>query len=130
MRWKEVKEGVDVQNDSGDKTYGKSVVAGKQAIAQTAFSRFVLPLPVLFFPAIANYGLVKARLWPHKVPAAGKLIELALCCMSLTVALPLSIAMFRQRSVLSVDNMEEEFKELKDEKTGEKITHFFFNKGS
>ena len=52
MRHKELSEGIKVQNKEGDVTYGDSKVAAKKAISQTAVSRFLLPLPVLFFPAI------------------------------------------------------------------------------
>jgi hypothetical protein len=68
-------------------------VAGKKAIMETAVSRFVLPLPVLFFPAFANAILEKMRLWPKGV-ATGKFLELGLCICSLTFALPMSIALF------------------------------------
>lgn len=74
-------------------TYGKSKLAAKRAITETAVSRFVLPLPVLFFPAIMNYALVKVKLWPRNI-VAGKLLETVLCCTSLAVALPMSIALF------------------------------------
>lgn len=94
MRWKEVKDGIKVQNEKGDVTYGSSKKAGKKAIAETAFSRFFLPLPVLFFPAIGNFLLESVRLWP-KNPHAGKLIEMTLCMCSLTFALPMSIALFK-----------------------------------
>jgi hypothetical protein len=64
MRFKELQDGISIQNKEGDETYGKSKVAGQKAIKQTAISRFVLPLPVLFFPAIGNFLLEKIRLWP------------------------------------------------------------------
>jgi hypothetical protein len=60
---------------------------------ETAISRFILPFPVLFFPAVMNYGLERMRLWP-KNNVASKLLELVLCTGSLTVALPMSIALF------------------------------------
>ena len=82
-----------MQNQDGTVEYGKSIAAGKKAIMETALSRFVLPLPVLFFPALGNAVLEKMRLWP-KNQAAGKCIELALCICSLTFALPMSIALF------------------------------------
>lgn len=94
MRQKEMQDGINIQDESGQTTYGKSKIAAKRAIQETAVSRFVLPLPVLFFPAIMNYALVKVRLWPRNI-VAGKLLETALCCTSLAVALPMSIALFQ-----------------------------------
>lgn len=93
MRQKELKQGVTVTNKDGSKEYGKSKVAGKKAIQQTAISRIVLPVPVLCFPAIGNLLLTKMRLMPKSSNAA-KVIELILCGMSLTFALPMSIALF------------------------------------
>eukprot|EP00347_Sterkiella_histriomuscorum_P004262 403361121 len=127
MRSKEMRDGIQVQNKEGTETYGTSKVAAKQAISQTAFSRFVLPLPVLFFPAIANYALEKMHLWP-KGRVASKTLELLFCTMSLTVALPLSVAMFKQRGMINYDEIEEELKEIKNAK-GEQVREFYFNKG-
>jgi len=73
----------------------------------------VLPLPVLFFPAVGNFLLEKMRLWPKNI-AAGKAIELGLCICSLTFALPMSIALFEQRAMLQREQMDEEFREIID----------------
>jgi hypothetical protein len=75
----------------------------------------VLPLPVLFFPAVGNFVLEKMRLWPKNV-AAGKFIELGLCICSLTFALPMSIALFEQRAMLRREEMDEEFQYILDQK--------------
>ena len=128
MRSKEMKEGINIEDESGKVNYGKSVVAGKQAVLETAFSRFVLPLPVLFFPAIVNYGMERVGMWPRQVMAS-KLLELTLCIGSLTVALPMSIALFKQRSQLKLEDLESEFKELKTE-SGDLVKHVYYNKGS
>jgi len=74
-------------------SYGFSKVAGKTAILQTGISRFILPLPVLFFPALANFVLERMKLWPKGL-LASKFLELTLCMISLTVALPMSVALF------------------------------------
>ena len=74
-------------------TYGKSKVAGQTALLQTGISRFILPFPVLFFPALTNLGLVKLGLMP-KNNVACKMIEFTLCMMSLTVALPLACSIY------------------------------------
>jgi hypothetical protein len=86
-----------------------------------------LPLPVLFFPAFCNFGLVKAGLWP-KSAKAGKLLEFGLCITSLAIALPASIALFKSRASLPVEECEEKFWDLKTD-DGKKVTHVYFNKG-
>ena len=93
MRSKELKEGITVQNKEGTVDYGKSVKAGRKAIMETALSRFVLPLPVLFFPAVANSLLHKLRIMP-KGNVQAKFVELMLVSISLSLALPMSIALF------------------------------------
>mmetsp|Transcript_20011 Transcript_20011/g.14491 ORF Transcript_20011/g.14491 Transcript_20011/m.14491 type:complete len:217 (+) Transcript_20011:486-1136(+) len=97
MRFKEIQQGILIQNESGSVTYGKSKIAGRQAVTETAISRFVLPMPVLFFPAICNFVLTKMRLMPKNVVSA-KLLEATFCLGSLSVALPMSIAMFNSRA--------------------------------
>lgn len=73
--------------------YGRSKAAGRKAIFESAFTRFVLPLPVLFLPAIGNFLLESAKLWPSNLLRA-RMAELTLITLSLTVALPMSIALF------------------------------------
>ena len=134
MRYKEVDQGIMVQNRKGDVEYGKSKQAGKNAIRETAISRCVLPIPVLFLPSVFNGILSKLRLMP-KNQAASKLIELSFVLCSLTFALPMSIAMFEQRSSLSRTNIDEEMREIKpkeeDEENKDKefVDMFYFNKG-
>ena len=82
-------------NEDGSVTYGKSTEAGKSALLQTGMSRFILPLPVLFFPALSVMALMKAGCWPKNNNVA-KLGELSLCILSLSVALPGSVALFKQ----------------------------------
>ncbi len=93
MRFKEMQEGIKVQNKEGDVTYGVSKVAAKKAILETAVSRFVMPLPVLFFPTLVNMALERGNLWP-KNNKVSKALELFLCICSLTFALPMSVALF------------------------------------
>ena len=100
MRQKELFEGIKVFNQDGSICYGKSVEAGKSALLQTGLSRFILPLPVLFFPALTNIALLKLNLWPKNSTMA-KLMELTLCVLSLSVALPGSVALFKQQSMLT-----------------------------
>jgi hypothetical protein len=67
------------------------------------------------------------RLMPKSTNAA-KVIELILCGMSLTFALPMSIALFEQHASLDRELIDEELKELLDE-DGNLIQTFYFNKG-
>lgn len=108
MRYKELESGITIQNERGDVDYGVSRAAGRKAVTETALTRCILPMPVLFFPAVSNLVLRKVGLMP-KGSAAANLIELTLVLASLTFALPMSIALFQQRASLSRSQIDEEF---------------------
>ena len=148
MRQKELFEGIKVFNQDKSICYGKSIEAGKTALLQTGFSRVILPLPVLFFPSLTIIGLMRLGIWPLNVTLA-KLSELSLCVLSLCVALPGSVAMFKQDSMLTREHIDEGMKNLsvdqfdallgsqakktegekKEEKKVELVEEFYFNKG-
>ena len=119
-------------------SYGKSKRAGRKAIFESAFSRFILPLPVLFLPALGNFVLESLNLWPKRM-LLSKFAELSLCTLSLCVALPWSIALFNQRAVLRSNQIDYDLrnrkvKEFEKEKAGtpegnQYIEEFYFNKG-
>lgn len=54
MRYKEIKNGITVQNKTGSVNYGTSKKAGFKAVMLSAMSRFILPLPTLILPTLAN----------------------------------------------------------------------------
>lgn len=128
MRSKEITEGIDIKDAKGEKVLGRSKIAAKRAVRETALTRMVLPAPVLFFPAVASALLNKFHLFPKHV-VGGKLVEAALCVFSLSVALPMSIALFQQESSTALDKLEEEFRDLKDE-DGAPIKFAYYNKGA
>lgn len=119
MRQKELFEGIKVFNQDGTVCYGKSKEAGKSALLQTGMSRFILPWPVLFFPALTNVALLKLGVWPKNSTLA-KLTELSLCVLSLSVALPGSVALYKQQSMLTRDQIDEELRETKVKKVESK----------
>uniref|UniRef100_A0A7S3IEW7 Sidoreflexin n=1 Tax=Strombidium inclinatum TaxID=197538 RepID=A0A7S3IEW7_9SPIT len=127
MRAKELSEGIEVQNEDGTVTYGKSVAAGRKAIKETAMSRFILPVPVLVGPAVGALALEKLGWWPKRARAA-KMMELSLVTFSLLIAVPMSVALFEQRSKIDREQIEPCFKELRDA-SGAPVNTFYFNKG-
>ena len=103
------------------------MVAGKRAIYETAISRFVLPAPVMFVPTILNFCMTKLRLMPkHQI--LRNTLELSFCTLSLLVGLPLSVALFKQQSVIKKEDLEPAFHNVKD-KDGAIINEFYFNRG-
>ena len=105
MRYKELSEGVKVENKDGSKVYGISYLAGKQAVGLTALTRIVLPFPIMFMPVVGNYLLLKMNLMPKNLKLK-MLSECILCGAGLTLALPLAIAIFEQRAVIDNINID------------------------
>ena len=103
------------------------MVAGKRAIFETALSRFVLPAPVMFLPTFLNYAMTKMRMTP-KNKVLRNTLELSFCTMGLLVGLPMSVALYKQQTVIKREELEPHFHEIKNEK-GEVINEFYFNRG-
>ena len=120
MRYKETRTGIKIYNEDGTISYGKSRVAGRKAILESAVSRFILPLPALFLPAIFNFILEGLGLIPSGA-IAGKILECTIIAFSLTFALPLSIALFKQQTSIIDDKIDSVHKG--------KAKEYFFNKG-
>ena len=126
MRGKEVREGINVFTAEGE-SVGKSKKAGMAAVGQVAISRILTNAPVLIIPPLvlgrlSKTDFVKQR--PHLViPLNFGLI--ALCLMT---ALPAAIAVFPQTGELETNQMEEEFRDLKDH-LGQPVHKLYYNKG-
>ena len=106
MRRKELKEGVELINEKGDVKYGKSIVAGKKAIIESAISRAALPFPVLMFPILSMAAIQRAG-FLRRITLGSRLVELGLVCISLTVALPMTVSFFKQKAEIKSDQLEE-----------------------
>ena len=65
MRQAELKTGIDVFDpEEPTKSLGRSVKAAEMAVSQTAFSRCLFAVPIMF-PAFILYGLERASLMPQ-----------------------------------------------------------------
>jgi hypothetical protein len=94
MRYKEMKTGIEVFNSDGTVSYGRSKAAGRKAVVESALSRFILPLPCLCLPALINFMMDAIGITP-KGAIAKKVMETTIIAVSLTFALPMSIALFK-----------------------------------
>ena len=64
MRKSELKTGIDVFDpNEPNKSVGRSVAAAQMAVSQTAFSRCLFAVPIMF-PAFVLYGLERASMMP------------------------------------------------------------------
>ena len=84
-------------------------------------------MPVIFIPTLLKIALLKLKLMPKRRTNI-QLLDFLLCGISLTFALPASVALFKQRSEMKVEDLEEKFKEIKDLE-GNPIKVVYFNKG-
>ena len=107
---------------------GKSVKAGIDGIAKTALGRGVLvPISCLLLPPIMVEGLRRAKMLPK-----GKVPMLAVNCIcigfSLQCMLPAALGVFPPRSTFKVEDLEPQFRSLKD-KSGAPVRELYSSKG-
>eukprot|EP01083_Nonionella_stella_P186882 685439_1 len=110
MRYNEMKHGIDIMDKDGQ-IVGKSQVAGRYAVLQTALSRVVLPAPILLFPpyvvkALETTSFMKAR------PRLHLPLNIAVMTFFLWGALPCACGLFPQQSSLNINKLETEFHSL------------------
>ncbi|XP_075922006.1 sideroflexin-5 isoform X3 [Petromyzon marinus] len=106
MRHNELQEGVDVVDEHG-RVVGTSRTAAKHALAETAVTRIVLPMPILVLPPLIMAMLERTallRAWPRLALPLQTLV----CTATFAAALPLAIAIFPQYSQIDVSLLEPE----------------------
>ncbi len=77
---------------------------------------------------MGQFLLTKVGMWPTRRVYVAKLLELSLCAVALTFALPMSVALFQQRGMVTNEEIEEEFRSFKGA-NGQEVKEFYFNKG-
>ena len=100
MRQKEVQDGITVYKDN--KAIGKSQVAAKYAIGQTAFSRVIAAMPSMVIPPIIM-GYVHAK------PMTTRLVHAGLIGTCMGIGLPLAISLFDQKASIKGSSLEPQF---------------------
>ncbi|KPI88037.1 sre-2/carboxylate carrier-like protein [Leptomonas seymouri] len=135
IRFRDVLHGIPVQDPETGKDLngGKpSVVAGRLAVAQVALSRVMIPVPLMLIPPLLLnflFNPVKGISFFVKRHAQLYLPMNVLTLVSvLCVALPMSIAVFPQTTVVPVTWLEKPFQRQHNE-LGHEVTHAKFNKG-
>lgn len=112
MRMGEMKKGIKITDEAGE-DMGISKVCAKKAVIQTAFSRIILSFPIFTIPGVAMFLLDKGGLIPKsRVPKT--ILELTVITFALWVALPLSVSLFPQRGEIAANELEQEFKGMRN----------------
>lgn len=126
MRSEEIKKGIMLVDKEGVER-GKSKIIGKEAVVNTALTRFLMPVPPLLLPTLAFYFLEKKALIPkNKVLKCTLEALIFFSCLSLGP--PISCAVFEQTARANVNHLEPEFQNLKDS-NGQPIQELYYNKG-
>ena len=124
----EIKVGADLVDEDGN-NYGKSVIAGKQGVMQTALSRCVMvPFAVVLLPYIVNQFLEKRKLMP-KNKSLATAVQLGVIFACLQGALPATLAVFPQTAAFNVTDLEIPFQQLKHPETNQPIHTLYAQKG-
>jgi hypothetical protein len=87
----------------------------------------VLSGPIFIIPGLSMFLLDSVGLIP-KSRAPKTVLELTVIALSLYVALPLSVSLFPQRGEIDANEIEPEFREMRNSK-GQLITRYYYNKG-
>lgn len=120
MRNGELFTGIEVYNTDGT-TAGTSHKAARLAIAYTALSRVVMPIPVFVIPAAGNAILERKTDILKRFPKMSLPITLLFTSLGLYIGVPLAVACFPQTCRLRKGEVEEGV-----QCTGDYVT---FNKG-
>ncbi len=87
----------------------------------------VLSAPTFIIPGLSMFLFDKFGLIPKaRIPKT--LFELTVIAVGLTLAPPLSVALFPQKGSISANEIEAEFKEMRNSR-GEIVHTYFYNKG-
>ena len=136
MRGEELRTGIDVypvlsEVDKRDKeksneeveSLGKSKVAAKLAVSETALSRVLNSSPIMVLPPLLLVRLQRTKWLQHR-PRMVLPINLGIILTTSIFALPLALAVFPQRQAIAVDKLEAEF-----HRPGSKDRLVEFNRG-
>lgn len=121
MRGEEIRKGIDVypvlseeekaKVESGEVEYkalGKSKVAAKLAVGETALSRVLNATPIMVLPPLILVRLQRTE-WLKQRPKMTMPINVGLIFATSIFALPLALAAFPQRQAVGAKTLEEEF---------------------
>lgn len=123
MRQKEIKEGIEVFDEAGEKI-GKSKIAARDAIGNVVVSRISMAMPGMLLPPLLMNKLEKQGTL-KRYPWISLPLQTAVCGSLLVFATPLCCALFPQTSRLPIDNLEPDLRKA----VRDASKFCYFNKG-
>ncbi|BEI87322.1 uncharacterized protein CcaverHIS019_0100400 [Cutaneotrichosporon cavernicola] len=128
IRWKEMRDGVDVyqlekkDDEEEKKDLGLSAKAGQMAVMQSAASRVLTNMPTLIIPPVVMTLLERRGVFSGpRGKTAASLTQLTLIGLCLGLFLPPAIAYFPQRASTTGPKLEQRFHDVPGK--------IYFNKG-
>ncbi|KAK7196380.1 sre-2/carboxylate carrier-like protein [Novymonas esmeraldas] len=135
IRFRDVTRGVAVRDpETGAELNGgaPSATAGRLAVAQVALSRVMIPMPLMLLPPVLMDRLFHptngVRAFVQRRAQLYVPVNVLTLVSVLCVALPMSVAVFPQTTVVPVGWLEPSFRGQTNA-AGHAITHVEFNKG-
>lgn len=130
IRSPDLVEGVVVYDKETGERVGKSPAAGRQAVAQVAVSRVLVPIPLMLFPpVIMSWLTAPTKGWLYKRPAMHLPVQIGILLVMLRLALPLCIAVFPQDSEMDAKRLEPNLREWRSSSGAALSSTVTFNKG-
>ncbi|KAI9893302.1 MAG: putative alpha-isopropylmalate carrier [Vezdaea aestivalis] len=111
MRGEEIRRGIDVfgkEVGGQEENLGKSKIAAKKAVGETALSRVLNATPIMVIPPLVLVKLQKTDLLKRR-PGLTLPLNLGLILATSIFALPLALGAFPQRQAVSARSLEKEF---------------------
>ena len=124
VRWKELTEGIEVKSEDGEVTYGRSKIAGQNAIVKCCAARAIWTTPIV---GLAPFVVAPFhRSFPS--PRAKMVSEIGVLAGLLWAVMPAALAVFPQRDSMLIEDLEPELQEKIKQMSGAG-SHVFYNKG-
>lgn len=132
VRSPEIDSGIPLVNKDGDEVLPNetSKIAAERGVNSTTFSRALLQAPVYFLPPIMMSTIppLKNMILRNPMMRVPMTTYLVLVCFG--IGLPCSVAIFPQMGEINVEEAEEKYHNLQDEKDGGKpYKVLYYNKG-
>ena len=127
MRGEEIRKGITVYDTVTNQPVGTSKTAAKYAVGETALSRVINATPIMVLPALVLVRLQKGVLKGRSNLAVAA-ANLGLITVTSFAALPFALAIFPQKRVRSIDDLEEHLRGVTN-RNGQVVKQVWFNRG-
>jgi O-antigen/teichoic acid export membrane protein len=131
VRSPEISSGISLVDENGvDVLPGEtSKIAAERGVNLTTMSRAVLQAPVFFLPPLLMSSVPLFANAVAKNPMLRVPMSTYLLLVCFGIGLPASVAIFPQMGEIRVEEAEEKYHNLRNEKTGKGYEVLFYNKG-